>query len=765
MDVQQPRAPLRDRRPVIAVVGVRATDVMLLGRLAGLPARVVTVPHAALDVGLHGLTLVICDALDVGEVRAGTIQLAFQRAPLLALGPDDELADAAAQGADFVATDDAWHPEATLASAVRLAKERRLAQDFTAALNAVSDAVEILGANSELLWTNHAFTLMSGYPAEEVAGRDAFALLQSPVHAPALYDHLRDQVRAGEAWRGSLVALRKDGHAVEQLVTTTPRRTPEGTVDGAITVAQFLAPALRRADDDQVSSIAALAESEQRFRVMMEAAADAILIFDFDNAHAIDVNPATCSLFGYTRAAFLKLTGAILGGPDAAEHVARMSASLKAMGNGHEPRHPMTRADGSKFFADVRITIYEFRGRKQYLVIVRDVTDAVQRERDLLNANADLAATKERLLHSDRLASLGQLAASVAHEINNPLQYMLSSLASLRAGQHTTEQLDILGEGIQRIRSITRALLPFSRADAVRRELVPVAEVVETVRRMTATEVSARARFEVHVEPGLIVSGDRTQLAQLLTNLITNAAQSLDNTAPDAQQRNRIRITATRDGDAVLIAVADTGRGIPEAVRSRIFQPFFTTKSREAGTGLGLSLCLDLAQQHGGDLTFTSDVGVGTTFLLSLPAAETAPAEVVVPAVAPVTSQPARILAIDDEALVAACYPLLLPDCEVEIAIGAEEALEILEGRRSFDLIVSDLMMPGLDGPALYEQIAARWPGLEQRVVFCSGGAFTTRSQEFLARIGARPLAKPVATADLTAAIAETLRTLGPAPS
>ena len=647
--------------------------------------------------------------------------------------------------------------------------DRQRAKALESALDQVPDAVAIVGPDSVLQWTNAAFARLSGYASDEAIGRDAFSLLQSPVHAPALYATLRGHVRDGQPWRGSLVGLRKNGTAVEQLVSVTPRPGADGqSVAGAIIVSQFLEPLLSSTPGNReaTSSIAALVLSEQRFRVMLERAGDAIMVFDFDDAHAVDVNPAACELFGYSRTEFLKLTGANLGGPEAAASVARMSASLQASGEGHDPRHAMRKKDGSRFIADVRIQTYEFMGRRQYLVIARDVSAQVDREHALERSNHELAETRQRLLHSDRLVSLGHLAASVAHEINNPLQYMQTAIDTLQRvalSEQGAAPLAALQEGVQRVGAVTRALLPFSRVDGFRAERLGLADVVEMVRRMTSSLVSQRAAFTIDLDRGLFVRGDRTLLAQLLTNLVTNAAHAVGEGAPD---QNEIAISAAREGDRVVVSVRDTGGGIPDSLRDRIFEPFFTTKPSELGTGLGLPLCLDIAEQHGGTLRFVSELGAGTTFFISLPiAAAEAPSvrKLPEPALAPAALR-AKVLVVDDEALVAECYRIYLRTCEVDIALGGEEALELLSAQRDYDVIVCDLMMPGMDGPKVYEEVEARWPGLERRIIFCSGGAFTERSRAFIGRVAPLMLDKPVSTPELTRAIAEVVAREGHAP-
>ncbi len=640
----------------------------------------------------------------------------------------------------------------------RLCLERSRSRLLEQALDAVSDAVEIHDREAHLLWANQAFEAMSGHAPRDMLGRAPREVMRSPQRTRDLDDAINHALTSGEPWRGSMVGIRRDGHAVEQLVSLHPVATVGA--EGSFSITQFLIPALHGANSqaETASGIAALVSSEQRFRTMMEAAGDAILIHDFESARAIDVNPAACKLFGYDRSEFLKLTGASLGGPESAEHTRRMSASLRATGHGHEPRHPMRRKDGSRFVADVRITIYEFFGRKQYLVIVRDVTEQVEREQALEQSNKELSEAREQLLHSARLAALGQMAASVAHEVNNPLQYMSGGIQLLRErlpeSVENQEAISILDEGIDRIRNVTRALLPFSRVEPAREENLKLTEVVDSVWKMTSTLIRHRAKFEVDIPATLSIKADRTRLAQLITNLVTNAAHAIDE---GHAEKNLILVRAIVDASRLTLSVSDTGRGIPLDHQPHIFDPFFTTKTRELGTGLGLSLCQEIARQHDGTLRFVTEVGVGTTFFLELPRQRVEAAQLKTATAVETKRLKARVLIIDDEALVAESFRMFLKGCSVDVANGGEEGLEFLAEDDSYDVILCDLMMPGMDGPTVYESIRARWPGLERRMLFCSGGAFTPKARSFLAATTVRLLDKPVSPRDLTSAVAEVM--------
>jgi signal transduction histidine kinase len=255
----------------------------------------------------------------------------------------------------------------------------------------------------------------------------------------------------------------------------------------------------------------------------------------------------------------------------------------------------------------------------------------------LLNAIDDVVQMRERKLEpvrtaqTERMASLGTLAAGVAHEVNNPLTYVLLHLANaarlvptLATEQNRSkiEQVSRLLqgalEGIERIRGITTAIRSFSRSDSLRLEPVDVRTVVDAALRLVKNELKHRARLveSYGATPYVLVNEGR--LGQVFLNLLTNAVQAL----PDGQaETNEVRVTTGVDGDMVFIEITDTGHGIPPHVMSRIFEPFFSTKPVGQGNGLGLSISHGIVTSFGGQIRVSSQVGKGTTFRVLLPPA------------------------------------------------------------------------------------------------------------------------------------------------
>ncbi|HEX8822029.1 MAG TPA: two-component regulator propeller domain-containing protein [Archangium sp.] len=401
-----------------------------------------------------------------------------------------------------------------------------------------------------------------------------------------------------------------------------------------------------------------------------------------------------------------------------------------------------------------------------------------QRTAELASLNADLKAhlqelqdTRERLVHSEKMAAIGTLAAGVGHEINNPLAFIISNLrfvagevrtaaardAEPEQWQETQQALDEALQGADRVRRIVADLKIFSRSKQERRERVDVNRVLDL--SLTLAEGLVRHRARVVKEYGLspAVLADETRLGQVFLNLIVNAAQAL----PEGRTpHNEIRLTTGRDARGqAFIAVSDNGMGIPPEVLPRIFEPFFTTKEVGEGTGLGLSICHSFIQELGGDIRVRSEPGSGTTFEVFLPPAPEEEETPTRPApVAPTPAGRGRLLVIDDEPLVAATLARTLSrEHEVVSFTSARQALERLRSGEHYDLVLCDLMMPELTGMELHATLARENPALAERMLFLTGGAFTQAARTFLESTSQPCVEKPFEPDALRARVRELL--------
>jgi len=388
---------------------------------------------------------------------------------------------------------------------------------------------------------------------------------------------------------------------------------------------------------------------------------------------------------------------------------------------------------------------------------------AIERELRDVVLRAERSKMQEQLLISDRMASVGTLASGVAHEINNPLAALMANLtvaaedvAELareasdagsaewitRRLREIEEPLRDAFESADRVRNIVRDLKVFSRSDEEKLGAVDVHHVMDSSLRMAWNEVRHRARL-VKVYGDLpLVEGNEGRLGQVFLNLVVNAAQAMPEGRADA---NEIRVVTKQDDQGrVVVEVHDTGAGIPESVISRIFDPFFTTKAIGEGTGLGLAICHRIVTALGGELNVESEVGKGTVFRTVLPVAKggavaTSPAP---PAIAP--GRRGQILVVDDEPLLrTALQRMFSPEHDVLAVTSGLEAIERVSDGQRFDVILCDLMMPEVTGMDLHAELLRLAPEQADKMIFMTGGAFTSRGREFLDRVQNPRVEKP----------------------
>ncbi len=483
------------------------------------------------------------------------------------------------------------------------------------------------------------------------------------------------------------------------------------------------------------------------------------------------VNSAFAGLLGYTAE---ELTGRELLSVFPVEDRPSARQRLERLCSG-EPvterlEQPLEGKDGRTALVEITGTVpIEFEGQAAMLMVGVDVSERRKLERQLLLA--------------DRMASMGTLAAGVAHEINNPLAFAMAHLELVRRDLslletecrdspetatdracHLREMVDAACEGAERVRIIVRDLRTFSRTDEDSVGLVDVRRVLDASVALVWNEIKHRAQLLKDYGLLPLVRGNEAKIGQLFLNLLVNAVQAI----PEGQaDRHEIRIVGrAHDPDRLVVDVRDTGAGIPPENLSRIFDPFFTTKPVGVGTGLGLAVCHSIVGALGGEIAVESAVGRGTTFRVTLPQAfpeDMRPPEVT-PA-APPAARRGRILVIDDEEMIVSAVHEALREHEVVVETEGKSALRrLLDGQR-FDLVLCDLMMPEMSGMDLYTRVKEQIPEQAERFVFMTGGAFTPRSRSFLASVPNLRLEKPFELQHLLSLVREHLRERAPAPT
>ena len=380
-------------------------------------------------------------------------------------------------------------------------------------------------------------------------------------------------------------------------------------------------------------------------------------------------------------------------------------------------------------------------GARAHCLVMTDLTE--QRRKDVAIAT-ERAQMQTRLLLADRMASLGTLAAGVAHEINNPLAYLVTSLESIsrrlpelagpasRPGGEPIEwlrrQVDRARDGAERVRCIVRGLKGFSRADDETLGVVDPRKTLDTSIAMASNEIRHRAQLVKDYDTLPAVWANEPRLGQVFLNLLVNAAQAIP---AGAAEQNEIHVLGRADAEGrAVIEVRDTGSGIAVQDRARIFDPFFTTKPINEGTGLGLAVCHAIVASFEGQMTVESEVGKGSAFRVVLPGAPVAvpggpPPPVVVAAA---IERRGSLLVIDDEPdLCEAIQEAIAPFHDVVTATSAHRALELLRAGQLFDLILCDVRMPSMTGIDFRASLGSESPAQATHVVLMSGGGSTHR--------------------------------------
>ena len=490
----------------------------------------------------------------------------------------------------------------------------------------------------------------------------------------------------------------------------------------------------------------ALRASEQRFRALISNSSDGVMVIDPQGLSLFSSASVNRLLGEGTEAPGLAILELVH--PDDFPRVQEAWAGILA-----KPDVPVT--------VVARLKHRDGTFRDFESVVVNRLNDPVVR--GVVSNFRDITERRHmeaRLMMADRMVSVGTLAAGVAHEINNPLAYMIANLdyVAEKLGGPDREISEALGEvreGAERVRIIVRDLKTFSRGDDVKSGPVELHRVLDASCNLAWNEVRHRARLIKDYSGTLPpVLGNESRLGQVFLNLLINAAQAIPE---GAANENQIRIRTHVDGDRVTVEVSDTGAGIAREHLSRLFDPFFTTKPIGVGTGLGLFICRNIVTALGGELTAVSEPGQGTTMRVVLRVtSETVGAEV--KPLPPPAVPRGRVLVVDDERFIGLSLVRSLPQHEVVTDTSAQAALVRIRAGAEFDLILCDLMMPETTGMGFFELLEKEWPAQARKVVFMTGGAFTFAARTFLERVANPRLEKPLDLDRIRLLIAERLQ-------
>ena len=583
---------------------------------------------------------------------------------------------------------------------------------------------------------------MLGYEPEEMLSIDPLSTI-APEEVPRLRE-MRAERLAGAQLPSSFetVLLHRSGARIA--IELSQSRT---TLDGRHITVTFVNDISTRAATSQ-----ALRESEKRFRDLVDGAPDGVAILR--GPVVMFLNGRAAKLLGLASAAqgMGRLITDFLHPEDRERAATRIRRLLERGGLDERAEYRSIDGRGEEHTVEISSIPIEYQGGPAVLAFARDVTERKRME--------------IKLLEADRLTALGVLSAGVAHEINNPLAYVLLNLEYLKrelpkaaADPARIEALMVRVQdachGADRVASIVRDLRTFARGEETARQPVSLESVIEAAVNIAYPEIRTRARLERRYQTVPAVDGNAGRLEQVFLNLLLNAAQAFSTDSGEAE--NSIRVSLRSQGDQVVAEVADDGPGILPELLGRIFDPFFTTKPVGVGTGLGLPICRGIVQTHGGEITVDSKPGQGATFTLTFPASKLSP---IVPRKSDRTPLDAtaarergRVLVVDDESVVAHTLKVLLQgEHDLVVAQSGAEALELL-GKEpeagGYDAILCDLMMPGMTGMELFEVLRREHPTLARRVVFMTGGVSMLRVSEFLESVPNAKFEKPFDIAEL----------------
>jgi PAS domain S-box-containing protein len=466
--------------------------------------------------------------------------------------------------------------------------------------------------------------------------------------------------------------------------------------------------------------VRSLERSEERYRLLFEANPLPMWVYDSETLRFLAVNDAAIRHYGYTSAEFLALK---ITDIRPREDVDGLLADIRQHGGPGSPtpgtwRHQLK--DGSLIDVEITAGKVVFEGRPAALVLAHDVTERRRLE--------------DRLTQAEKMEAIGRLAGGVAHDFNNLLT-VISGYAEILLARTDLQGRDQIGEiahAAEQASALTRQLLAFSRRQVLHPSVLDVNEIVAGMEPMVRRIIGDDVRVGVRLAPSLApVEADRAQLERVILNLAANARDAM----PDGGQLTIETADVELDedytsshgdgaaGPNVLLAVSDTGVGMSEEVQRHLFEPFFTTKSPGAGTGLGLATVFGVVKQSGGSIYVYSEEGRGTTFKIYLPAANPEPDELA-PGMTDVAADRGTetIMVVEDDVRVRDLVRLMLGSkgYEVIAAADADEATRLCEERRgSVDLLLTDVIMPGVNGRVLAERLAAISPAM--RILFMSG--------------------------------------------
>lgn len=613
-------------------------------------------------------------------------------------------------------------------------------QHFRALIENALDVVTIINADATISYQSPPVEHVLGYKPEELIGRSMFDFIH-PDDSPMVMGELAHGLQDPDYSRLLEFRVRHKDGSWRHVEAVGKNLLEDPAVKGLI--ANYRDITARKQTEE------ALIQSEEQYRAVLEQTQDAYFELDLTGTCTFINDPALRTL-GYSREEMIGTNyRAYVFGEDGKVMYQAFNLVYRTGQPIKNQAFRLVRKDGSIAFSE--FSVLPLRNEKGEIIgfrgIGRDITERKQ-------AEEEKRRLEQKAYLVSHLASVGEMASGIAHEINNPLTGVIGYAQLLSAREDVPEDiredLKVINEGAQRVAGIVRRLLTFARQYEPQRTHVNINEIIKTTLELRAYHLeTSNIKVTTQLDPDLPVTvADSSQLQQVLLNLIVNAETEMKL----AHGRGKLLIKTEQVHNTIRMSVQDTGPGIAPENLDRVFDPFFTTRKVGEGTGLGLSICHGIIAEHNGKIYAQSQLGKGATFIVELPiVTESEEMEQAAPtAKKPKKVIKAKMLVVDDEPVVRDFLSRVLTDegHQVETTDNADDALERIKSRR-YRLILLDVKMPGMSGSELYERIHQIAKSLARRVVFITCDVIGADTQDFLSRTNVPYITKPFDTRQL----------------
>jgi PAS domain S-box-containing protein len=616
---------------------------------------------------------------------------------------------------------------------------RKLSQLQQRVLDNANVWIDVLDEKANVVLWNKAAEEISGYSAEEVIGHGKIwkwlypdEEYQREITAKPAAIIEREAVEDFET-----TIRTKDGQT--RVISWNSRNLvdEDGTPTGSV--------ALGRDVTERKEAEKALRESEEKHRTTFESTGTAMIIVEEDTTISL-ANHQFETLSGYSKQEIEgKKHWTEFVHQEDLEQMREYHRKRREPGEGAPTQYEFRFVDKGGDIKDILLTVDVIPGTKKSTASLMDITERKQMEAEKLEL-------EQQAQMASRLATVGEMASGIAHEINNPLTAVIG-YADLVLGrdipQEAKDDVRIIHNGAKRVADIVKRLLTFARQYQPERTYLDINKIIKTTLELRAYELeTSNIKVTTNLAPDLPrTMADAGQLQQVLLNLIINAETEMNL----AHKGGKLLVKTETVDDTIRISFKDDGPGITKENLERIFNPFFTTREVGKGTGLGLSLCHGIIAEHNGRIYAKSKPGRGATFIVELPViTEEKQLEMAEPAEEAKKVAPARILVVDDEPAIYQFLERLLTGegHEVETVTSAGDALERMKGTR-YNLILLDIKLPGKSGIELYKRMQKIAESLTRRVVFITGDVMGTDTRNFLSRTRVPYITKPFDTEQL----------------